>query len=146
VFEAVSGFTTTGATALVGLDDMPQSLLYYRYQIQWLGGIGMVVLAVALLPMLGIGGMQLLKAETPGPVKDSKLTPRITQTAKALWLVYVLITTPLVTAFLPCPPAAFPATTPAWRSTTIPPLKWWPSFSCFLAASTSRCIFWRGDA
>jgi trk/ktr system potassium uptake protein len=92
VFEAVSGFTTTGATILTGLDDMPKSLLYYRHQIQWLGGIGMVVLAVALLPMLGIGGMQLLRAETPGPVKDTKLTPRITETAKALWLVYVLIT------------------------------------------------------
>lgn len=92
VFEAVSGFTTTGATVLTGLDDMPASFQYYRHQIQWLGGIGMVVLAVALLPMLGIGGMQLLKAETPGPVKDTKLTPRITQTAKALWLVYVLIT------------------------------------------------------
>ncbi|MGE0114511.1 MAG: TrkH family potassium uptake protein [Steroidobacteraceae bacterium] len=92
VFEAVSGFTTTGATILVGLDGLPKSLLYYRHQIQWLGGIGMVVLAVALLPMLGIGGMQLLKAETPGPVKDAKLTPRITETAKALWLVYVLIT------------------------------------------------------
>ncbi len=92
VFEAVSGFTTTGATILTGLDELPKSLLYYRHQIQWLGGIGMVVLAVALLPMLGIGGMQLLKAETPGPVKDAKLTPRITETAKALWLVYVLIT------------------------------------------------------
>lgn len=92
VFEAVSGFTTTGATILIGLDEMPRSLLYYRHQIQWLGGIGMVVLAVALLPMLGIGGMQLLRAETPGPVKDAKLTPRITETAKALWLVYVLIT------------------------------------------------------
>ena len=67
VFEAVSGFTTTGATVLVGLDAMPQSVLYYRVQIEWLGGIGMVVLAVALLPMLGVGGMQLLRAETPGP-------------------------------------------------------------------------------
>lgn len=92
VFEAVSGFTTTGATILTGIDGLPKSLLYYRHQIQWLGGIGMVVLAVALLPMLGIGGMQLLKAETPGPVKDARLTPRITETAKALWLVYVLIT------------------------------------------------------
>lgn len=92
VFEAVSGFTTTGATILTGIDSLPRSLLYYRHQIQWLGGIGMVVLAVALLPMLGIGGMQLLKAETPGQVKDAKLTPRITETAKALWLVYVLIT------------------------------------------------------
>ena len=92
VFEAVSGFTTTGATVLVSLDTLPLSLLYYRNQIEWLGGIGMVVLAVALLPMLGVGGMQLLRAETPGPVKDSKLTPRITETAKVLWLIYVAIT------------------------------------------------------
>jgi len=99
VFEAVSGFTTTGATVLVGLDDLPPSILYYRQQIQWLGGIGIVVLAVALLPLLGIGGMQLLKAETPGPMKDSKLTPRITGTAKALWLVYLLLTAGGVLAY-----------------------------------------------
>ena len=92
VFESISGFTTTGATVLIGLDALPESLLYYRMQIEWLGGIGMVVLAVALLPMLGVGGMQLLRAETPGPVKDSKLTPRITETAKVLWIVYVTIT------------------------------------------------------
>ncbi|MEY4932929.1 MAG: hypothetical protein RLZZ403_1249 [Pseudomonadota bacterium] len=99
VFEAVSGFTTTGATALVGLDHLPQSVLYYRQQIQWFGGIGMVVLAVALLPMLGVGGMQLLKAETPGPVKDAKLTPRITETAKALWMIYLAITVACALAF-----------------------------------------------
>lgn len=93
IFEAVSGFTTTGATILVGLDDLPKSILYYRQQIQWLGGIGMVVLAVALLPMLGIGGMQLMRADTPGPVKDARMTPRITETAKVLWIVYVTITT-----------------------------------------------------
>jgi len=92
IFEAVAGFTTTGATVLSGLDQLPKSILYYRQQIQWLGGIGMVVLAVALLPMLGVGGMQLLKAETPGPVKDARITPRITETAKALWIVYVAIT------------------------------------------------------
>jgi len=92
VFEAVSGFTTTGATVLVGLDAMPPSLLYYRQQIQWFGGIGIVVLAVALLPMLRVGGMQLLKAEAPGPMKDKKLTPRITGTAKVLWLVYIALT------------------------------------------------------
>lgn len=92
IFEAVSGFTTTGATILVGLDELPRSVLYYRQQIQWFGGIGMVVLAVALLPMLGVGGMQLLKAETPGPVKDAKLTPRITETAKSLWMIYLAIT------------------------------------------------------
>ncbi len=92
VFEAVSGFTTTGATVITGLDELPKSILYYRQQIQWLGGMGVIVLAVALLPVLGIGGMSLYKAETPGPVKDQKLTPRITQTAKAMWFVYTLLT------------------------------------------------------
>ncbi len=92
VFEAVSGFTTTGASVIVGLDDLPKSILYYRQQIQWLGGMGIIVLAVALLPVLGIGGMSLYKAETPGPMKDQKLTPRITQTAKALWTIYALLT------------------------------------------------------
>jgi len=89
VFESISGLTTTGATILDGLDFLPQSILYYRQQLQWFGGMGIIVLAVAVLPMLGVGGMQLYRAETPGPVKDSKLTPRITQTAKALWYVYL---------------------------------------------------------
>ncbi|MSR09989.1 MAG: potassium transporter [Gammaproteobacteria bacterium] len=89
VFEAVSGLTTTGATVLTGLDSLPKSILYYRAQLHWLGGMGIIVLAVAILPMLGVGGMQLYRAETPGPMKDSKLTPRITETAKALWLIYV---------------------------------------------------------
>ena len=92
VFESVSGLTTTGASVLVGLDILPKSILFYRQQLQWLGGLGIIVLAVAVLPMLGVGGMQLYKAETPGPVKDSKLTPRITETAKALWFVYLGIT------------------------------------------------------
>jgi trk system potassium uptake protein len=99
VFEAVSGFTTTGATVLVGLDSLPPSITFFRHQTQWLGGMGMVVLAVALLPMLGVGGMQLLRAETPGPVKDTKLTPRITETAKALWLIYVAITVSCAAAY-----------------------------------------------
>jgi trk system potassium uptake protein TrkH len=89
VFESMSGLTTTGATVLTGLDDLPPSILYYRQQLQWLGGMGIIVLAVAVLPMLGVGGMQLYRAETPGPVKDTKLTPRITETAKALWYVYL---------------------------------------------------------
>ena len=92
VFESVSGLTTTGATVLTGLDDLPKSILYYRQQLQWLGGMGIIVLAVAILPMLGVGGMQLYKAETPGPMKDSKLTPRITETAKALWYIYLGLT------------------------------------------------------
>jgi trk system potassium uptake protein TrkH len=92
VFESMSGLTTTGATVLTGLDDLPLSILYYRQQLQWLGGMGIIVLAVAVLPMLGVGGMQLYRAETPGPVKDTKLTPRITETAKALWYVYLAFT------------------------------------------------------
>ena len=92
VFESISGLTTTGATVITGLDALPKSILFYRQQLQWLGGIGIVVIAVAILPMLGIGGMQLYRAETPGPVKDSKLTPRITQTAKALFFIYTGLT------------------------------------------------------
>lgn len=92
VFESLSGLTTTGATVMTGIDFLPESVLYYRQQLQWLGGMGIIVLAVAILPMLGIGGMQLYRAETPGPVKDSKLTPRITETAKALWYVYLSLT------------------------------------------------------
>jgi trk system potassium uptake protein len=92
IFEAISGLTTTGATVIVGLDDLPHSILFYRQQLQWMGGMGIIVLAVAVLPMLGIGGMQLYRAETPGPVKDTKLTPRITETAKALWYIYLTLT------------------------------------------------------
>ena len=93
IFESVSGLTTTGATVLQNLDELPKSILYYRQQLQWLGGMGIIVLAVAVLPMLGVGGMQLYRAEAPGPVKDTKLTPRITETAKALWYVYLGFTT-----------------------------------------------------
>ncbi|MGR9051135.1 MAG: potassium transporter TrkG, partial [Gammaproteobacteria bacterium] len=92
VFESVSGFTTTGATVLEGLDRLPASILFYRQQLQWFGGMGVVVLALAVLPVLGIGGMQLFRAEVPGPVKDTKLTPRIAGTAKALWVIYLGIT------------------------------------------------------
>jgi trk system potassium uptake protein TrkH len=92
IFESMSGLTTTGATVLTGLDELPRSILLYRQLLQWLGGIGIIVVAVAVLPMLGIGGMQLYRAETPGPTKDSKLTPRITETAKVLFSVYLTLT------------------------------------------------------
>jgi len=92
VFESVSGLTTTGATVITGLELLPKSILYYRQQLHWLGGIGIVVIAVAIMPMLGVGGMQLYRAESPGPVKDNKLTPRITETAKALFAVYLFLT------------------------------------------------------
>ena len=88
-FESLSGLTTTGATVLTGLDDLPRSVLFYRQLLQWLGGMGIIVLAVAVLPMLGVGGMQIYRAESPGPIKDAKLTPRIAHTAQALWLLYL---------------------------------------------------------
>ena len=88
-FEAMSGLTTTGATVLSGLDDMPASINMWRSLLVWIGGMGILVMAVAILPLLGFGGSQLFKAETPGPMKDTKLTPRITETAKGLYLVYV---------------------------------------------------------
>lgn len=90
-FETVSGLTTTGATVLTGLDTMPASINIWRHLLSWIGGMGILVLAVAILPLLGVGGSQVFKAETPGPMKDSKLTPRITETAKSLYLVYVAL-------------------------------------------------------
>jgi trk/ktr system potassium uptake protein len=98
-FESASGYTTTGATVFVGLDQMSASILFYRQEIQWLGGIGVIVLAIALLPMLGIGGMQLYKAETPGPYKDERITPRITRTARNVCGLYVLLTAICALAF-----------------------------------------------
>lgn len=99
VFESMSALTTTGATVLTGIDSLPKSILFYRQELQWLGGMGIIVLAVAVLPMLGIGGMQLYRAETPGPVKDNKLTPRITETAKALWYIYLTLTVACAIAY-----------------------------------------------
>ncbi len=98
-FESLSGLTTTGATVITGLDELPKSILFYRQLLQWFGGMGIIVLAVAILPMLGIGGMQLYRAESPGPVKDTKLTPRITETAKALWYLYLGITVLCATSY-----------------------------------------------
>ncbi len=91
IFESLSGLTTTGATLIIGLDSLPHAILFYRQQMQWLGGMGIIVLAVAILPMLGIGGTQLYRAEMPGLAKD-KLTPRIAGTAKALWYIYLGLT------------------------------------------------------
>ncbi|MFO8151700.1 TrkH family potassium uptake protein [Thioalkalivibrio sp.] len=99
VFESMSGLTTTGSTVIVGLDDLPRAILWYRQQLQWLGGMGIIVLAVAILPLLGIGGMQLFRAEMPGPLKDNKLAPRIAETARNLWLVYFGLTAACALAY-----------------------------------------------
>ncbi|TVP84106.1 MAG: potassium transporter [Thioalkalivibrio sp.] len=99
VFESMSGLTTTGSTVIVGLDHLPRAILWYRQQLQWLGGMGIIVLAVAILPLLGIGGMQLFRAEMPGPLKDNKLAPRIAETARNLWFVYVGLTVACALAY-----------------------------------------------
>ena len=98
-FEATSGLTATGSTVLSGLDNLPISINFWRTFLHWLGGMGVIVLAVAVLPLLGIGGRQLFKAETPGPMKEASLTPRVAETAKGLWLVYVLLTSACAIAF-----------------------------------------------
>lgn len=98
-FEAVSGLTTTGATVLTGLDTMPVSINVWRCLMVLIGGMGILVLAVAILPLLGVGGSQVFKAETPGPMKDQKLTPRIAETARGLWVVYFVIAAACFLAF-----------------------------------------------
>jgi trk system potassium uptake protein len=102
VFESISALTTTGATVLTGLDVLPKSFLMYRQFLQWMGGLGVVIFVVAVLPMLNVGGMRLLKAEMPGPVKDDKLSPRIANTAHYLWFIYVLLTVLCALAYYFC--------------------------------------------
>tara|TARA_B100001057_G_scaffold378517_1_gene383922 strand:+ start:120 stop:1559 length:1440 start_codon:yes stop_codon:yes gene_type:complete len=92
IFESTSGWTTTGASVITNLDEINRPILLYRQLLQWLGGIGIVVLVLAILPILGVGGMYLYKAETSSPIKDNKLSPRITETAKSLWGVYLILT------------------------------------------------------
>ncbi len=98
-FETVSGLTTTGSTVLSNIDKLPMSINLWRHQLVWVGGMGLIVLAIAILPLLGIGGRQMFKAETPGPMKDAKMTPRIAETAKGLWLVYVLVSIACILAY-----------------------------------------------
>ena len=119
IFESISGLTTTGATVITGLDDLPQSLLFYRQLLQWLGGIGIIVLAVAVLPMLGIGGMQLYRAESAGPSKDRKLTPRITSTAKALFGIYFLLTVACAASYFAAGMSTFDAICHAFSTVAI---------------------------
>ena len=101
-FESMAGFTTTGATVITNLDNLPKSILYYRQQSQFFGGMGIIVLAVAILPLIGVGGMQLYRAEANGPWKENKLTPRITETAKALWLIYIGLTIACLISYKLC--------------------------------------------
>ena len=98
-FEAMSGLTTTGSTVLSNLDTLPMSINLWRHLLVWIGGMGLIVLAIAILPLLGIGGRQMFKAETPGPMKDAKMTPRIAETAKGLWLVYLGVTVACILSY-----------------------------------------------
>ena len=98
-FETVSGLTTTGSTVLSNLDTLPMSINLWRHELVWIGGMGLIVLAIAILPLLGIGGRQMFKAETPGPMKDAKMTPRIAETAKGLWLVYLSVSVACILGF-----------------------------------------------
>lgn len=100
-FEAMSGLTTTGSTVLTGLDALPPSLNFWRASLHWFGGLAIVVMALAVLPLLGVGGMQLYKGQAPGP-KEERLTPRITETARSLWLVYAIITAAGIVALRIC--------------------------------------------
>ncbi|HEV7632633.1 MAG TPA: potassium transporter TrkG, partial [Steroidobacteraceae bacterium] len=108
-FESMSGLSTTGSTVLTNLDALPHAINLWRHALHWVGGMGIIVLAVAILPLLGVGGMQMYRAETPGPIKDAKLTPRITETAKALWFAYCGITAACAAALLAAGMPAFDA-------------------------------------
>lgn len=119
MFEAFSGLTTTGATVLTGIEFLPKAILFYRQQLQWLGGMGIIVLAVAILPMLGIGGMQLYRAEIPGPIKDNKMTPRIADTAKHLWYIYLTLTISCALAFYLAGMSLFDAVCHAFSTVSI---------------------------
>lgn len=119
LFESISGLTTTGATVLTGLDTLPRSLLYYRQQLQWLGGLGIIAIAVAILPMLGIGGLQLYRAESPGPVKNDKLMPRVTETAKALLYLYLALTIACALAYYVAGMSPFDAITHSFSTVAI---------------------------
>lgn len=119
VFESISGLTTTGATIITDIDSLPHSILFYRQFLQWLGGMGIIVLAVAVLPMLGVGGMQLYRAETPGPIKDTKITPRIAETAKALWYIYLGLTVACALAFKAAGMTTFDAISHAFSTIAI---------------------------
>ena len=101
-FETMSGLTTTGSTVLDGLDSLAPSINFWRHSLIWLGGLAVIVVAVGVMPLLGVGGMQLSKAEAPGPVKEERLAPRVTETARSLWLVYALLTMSGVLALRLC--------------------------------------------
>ena len=119
VFEAFSGLTTTGATVMTGLDNLPKAILFYRQFLQWLGGMGIIVLAIAIIPLLGIGGMQLYRAEMSGPMKEQKIRPRITETAKVLWMIDLSLTLSCALAYWLAGMSVFDAITHSFSTVSI---------------------------
>ena len=119
VFEAFSGLTTTGATVMTGLDNLPKAILFYRQFLQWLGGMGIIVLAIAIIPLLGIGGMQLYRAEMSGPMKEQKIRPRIAETAKVLWMIYLSLTLSCALAYWLAGMSVFDAITHSFSTVSI---------------------------
>jgi potassium uptake protein, trkH family len=119
VFEAFSGLTTTGATVMTGLDHLPKAILFYRQLLQWLGGMGIIVLAIAIIPLLGIGGMQLYRAEMSGPMKEQKIRPRIAETAKVLWVIYLSLTLSCALAYWAAGMDPFDALTHSFSTVSI---------------------------
>ena len=119
VFEAFSGLTTTGATVMTGLDNLPKAILFYRQFLQWLGGMGIIVLAIAIIPLLGIGVMQLYRAEMSGPMKEQKIRPRITETAKVLWMIYLSLTLSCALAYWLAGMSVFDAITHSFSTVSI---------------------------
>ena len=140
VFESVSGITTTGATVLTQINELPQSILFYRNQLQWFGGLGIVVLAVAILPLLGVGGMQLYKAETPGGFKENKIAPRLTHTAKALWYIYLTITIACTLAYFLAGMSLFDAICHAFSTVSIGGFSTYDESFAYFNSSTIEVI------
>ncbi len=140
VFESVSGITTTGATVLTQINELPQSILFYRNQLQWFGGLGIVVLAVAILPLLGVGGMQLYKAETPGGFKENKIAPRLTHTAKALWYIYLTITIACTLAYFLAGMSLFDAICHAFSTVSIGGFSTYDESFAYFNSSTIEII------
>ena len=118
-FESMSGLTTTGATVIERIESLPISILFYRQFLQWIGGMGLIILAVAVMPLLGVGGLQLYRTEFPGPVKDNKLTPRITETAKLLWVIYIVLTLACMFAYWLAGMTPFDAITHSFTTVSI---------------------------
>ena len=143
IFESFSGLTTTGATVISGLDELPHGILIYRQLLQWIGGIGIIVIAVAVLPALGVGGLQLYKSETPGPIKDSKLTPRIAETAKSMASIYLGLTVACMISYYIAGMGGFDALAHALSTTAIGGFSTHDASMGYFQSAAIEMVAWR---